>query len=87
MALSDGGGWEGEVAAGSPAVLVRGAVVAEVGAGARAGAGGGGAAVRAGVAGGARRAGRGFGASTVICGTVMVGAAPLCGVSGAPSWG
>ena len=61
--------------------------VGGVGAGARVGAGGGRVAVRAGVAGGARRAGRGFGASTVTCGTVTVGAAPLCGVSGAPCCG
>src|SRR4051812_3755618 len=88
MVLSDGGGWNGEAAADSPAVVAVGVVgdVAGVGAGARAGTGGG-AAVRAGAAGTARRAGRGFGASTVTCGTVMVGAAPLCGVSGAPCCG
>jgi hypothetical protein len=70
-------------------VLVLGAVgaVGGVGAGARAGAGGGRVAVCAGAAGGARRAGRGFGASTVSCGTVTVGPAPLCGVSGAPCCG
>jgi hypothetical protein len=39
--------------------------------------------VRAGAAGAVRRAGRGFGASTVICGTVTVGAVPVGGVSGA----
>src|SRR5437588_2500825 len=85
MVLSDGGGWNVEAAAGSPALLVLGPVCAVGGVGA--GAGGGRVAVRAGAAGGARRAGRGFGASTVTCGTVMAGAAPLCGVSGAPSWG
>jgi hypothetical protein len=75
MVLSDGGGWNGEAAAGSPAVLVLGAVGAVggvIGAGAGAGAGGGRVAVCAGAAGGARRAGRGFGASTVTCGTVTV---------------
>jgi len=43
MVLSDGGGWNGEAAAGSPAVVVVGVVgaVGGVGAGARAGAGGG----------------------------------------------
>src|SRR5260221_868687 len=46
-------------------------ILGGAGAGARAGAGGGRVAVRAGAAGGARRAGRGFGASTVTCGTVM----------------
>src|SRR5438105_2569080 len=85
MVLSDGGGWNVEAAAGSPALLVLGPVCAVGGVGA--GAGGGRVAVRAGAAGGARRAGRGFGASTVTCGTVMVGAAPLCGVSGAPCCG
>src|SRR5436190_19496878 len=85
MVLSDGGGWNVEAAAGSPALLVLGPVCAVGGVGA--GAGGGRVAVRAGAAGGARRAGRGFGASTVTCGTVMVGAAPHCGVSGAPCCG
>ena len=74
MVLSDGGGWNGEAADGSPVALVLGAVggVGGVGAGARAGAGGGRVAVCAGAAGGAGRAGRGFGASTVTCGTVTV---------------
>jgi hypothetical protein len=74
MVLSDGGGWNGEAADGSPVVLVLGAVgaVGGVSAGARAGAGGGRVAVRAGADGEARRAGRGFGASTVTCGTVTV---------------
>jgi hypothetical protein len=83
MVFSDGGGWNDEAAAGSPAVLVLGGVgaVGALGAGARAGAGDGRVAVRAGVAAGAGCAGRGFGASTVTCGTLIVGAAPLCGVS------
>jgi hypothetical protein len=76
---SEGGGWNGDVAAGWPAVVVVG-VVGGVGVGL--GAGGGRVAVRAGAAGAARRAGRGFGASTVTCGTVTVGAAPVGGVSG-----
>jgi hypothetical protein len=46
--------------------------------------GGGRLVVGAGEANAVRRAGRGFGASTVTCGTVTVGAAPVGGVSGAP---
>jgi len=86
IVLGDGGGWNGEAAVGSPAVVAVGVVGAVggvgAGAGARVGAGGGRVAVRAGGAGGTRRAGRGFGASTVTCATVMVGASPLGGVSG-----
>src|SRR6266540_2600720 len=80
MVSSEGGGWNGEAAAGCPAVVVVGVVGAagRVGVGAR----GGRVAVRAGAAGAARRAGRGLGASTVTCGTVTVGAAPVGGVSG-----
>jgi hypothetical protein len=88
MVLSDGGGWNGEAAAGCPAVVVVGAVGAAGGVGVGVGAAGGGrVAVRAGAAGAVRRAGRGFGASTVTCGTVTVGAAPAGGVSGAGSAG
>jgi hypothetical protein len=78
MVLSEGGGWNGEAAAGWPAVVAAG-VVDGVGVGAGVGAGR--VAVRAGAAGAARRAG--FGASTVTCGIVTVGEAPLGGVSGA----
>jgi len=81
--LSEGGGWNGEAAAGWPAVVVVGAVGAAGGAGAGVGAGGGRVAVRAGAAGAVRRAGRGLGASTVTCGTVTDGVAPVGGVSGA----
>jgi hypothetical protein len=80
MVLSDGAGWNGDAAAGWPAVV---GVVGGVGAGAGAGR----VAVRAGAAGAGRRAGRGFGASTVTCGTVTIGAAPVGGVSGAPCCG
>ena len=80
MMLSEGGAWS-DVAAGCPAVVVVG-VVGGVGVGSAGGAGGRGAAVRAGVAGGARRAGRGFGASTVTCGTENAGGSPVDGVSG-----
>jgi hypothetical protein len=83
---SEGGGWNGEAAAGWPAVVLAGVVVG-VGVGVGLGAGGGRVALRAGAAGAARRAGRGFGASTVTCGTVTVGAAPVGGVSGVPCWG
>jgi hypothetical protein len=84
MVLSDGGGWNADVAAGCPAVVVLGGGVGAVG-GVGVGAGAGrGAAVRTGVAGAARRAGRGFGASTVTCGTDTVGAVPVGGVSGVP---
>jgi hypothetical protein len=83
--LSDGGGWNGEGAAGCPAVGVAGAVVVVVVLGGAGGGGDGGGrvAVRAGVAGAVRRAGFGFGASTVTCGTGMAGAAPVGGASGA----
>src|SRR5258707_13190750 len=78
MVLSDGGGWNGDAAAGCPAVVVVGALGGvEVGVG----AGGGRVAVRARAARAARRAGRGFGASTVTCGTVTVGPVPVGGVS------
>jgi hypothetical protein len=82
MMSSEGGGWNGDAAAGWPAVVVVG-VVGGVGLV----AGGGRVAVRAGAAGAARRAGRGLGASTVTCGTVTVGAAPVGGVAGAPCCG
>ena len=77
--MSEGGAWS-DVAAGCPAVVVVG--VGGLGVGSAGGAGGRGAAVRAGVAGGARRAGRGFGASTVTCGTEIAGGSPVDGVSG-----
>src|SRR6516165_7761101 len=64
--LSDGGGWNGDGAAGCPAVVVVLVVVVVVGGGA--GGGGDGIVVLAGPAGAVRRAGRGFGASTVTCG-------------------
>ncbi len=84
MVLSDGGGWNGDAAAGCPAVVVVGALGGvEVGVG----AGGGRVAVRAGAARAARRAGRGFGASTVTCGTVTVGPVPVGGVSGCAGCG
>jgi len=83
--LSEGGGWNDDAAAGWPAVVVVGVVVGGVAGGL--GVGGGRVALRAGAAGAARRAGRGFGASTVTCGTVTVGAAPVGGVSGAPCCG
>jgi hypothetical protein len=76
---SEGGGWNGDAAAGCPAVV---GVVGGDGVGVGLRAGGGRVAVRAGAAGAARRAGRGFGASTVTCGTGTVGAAPVGGVSG-----
>src|SRR6266511_3778452 len=84
MMSSEGGGWNGEAAAGCPAVVVAGVVA---GAGVGVGRGAGRVAVRAGAAGAARRAGRGLGASTATCGTVTVGAAPVGGVSGAPCCG
>ena len=82
--LSDGGGWNGDGAAGCPAVVVLGAEGGVV-VGAGAGGGGDGVVVRAGAAGAVRRAGRGFGASTVTCGIGTAGAVPgsACGVSGA----
>src|SRR5215831_18949786 len=83
MMLSDGGGWNGEAAAGCPAVVVVGAAG---GVGVVGGAGGrDGVAVLAGAAGAVRRADRGFGASTVTCGIATAGAVPgsACGVSGA----
>jgi hypothetical protein len=83
MVLSDGGGWNGEAAAGCPAVVVVGVVGGVVVGGA--GGGGDGVAVLAGAAGAVRRAGRGFGASTVTCGIATAGGVPgsACGVSGA----
>src|SRR5262245_20637551 len=81
--LSDGGGWNGDGAAGCPAVVVVPGAVGGVVAG---GAGGGdGAVVLAGAAGAVRRAGRGFGASTVTCGIGTAGAVSGagCGASGA----
>ena len=82
--LSDGGGWNGDAAAGCPAVVVVLGVVGGVVVGG-AGGGGDGAVVLAGAAGAVRRAGRGFGASTVTCGTWTAGGVPgsACGVSGA----
>src|SRR5215813_12917773 len=80
--LSDGGGWNGDGAAGCPAVVVvLGGVVVVGGAG----GGGDGVVVLAGAAGAVRRAGRGFGASTVTCGIGTAGGVPgsACGVSGA----
>src|SRR5215831_13926551 len=80
--LSDGGGWNGDGAAGCPAVVVvLGGVVVVGGAG----GGGDGVGVLAGAAGAVRRAGRGFGASTVTCGIGTAGGVPgsACGVSGA----
>src|SRR5713226_8450190 len=65
--VSDGGGWNGDGAAGCPAVVV--VVVVGVVVGGGAGGGGAGAVVLAGAAGAVRRADRGFGASTVTCGT------------------
>src|SRR5262245_49488244 len=84
MVLSDGGGWNGEAAAGCPAVVVVGAAGGVV-VGGGAGGGGGGVVVLAGAAGAVRRAGRGFGACTVTCGIGSAGAVPgsACGVSGA----
>jgi hypothetical protein len=83
--LSDGGGWNGDGAAGCPAVVVVLGAVGGVGVGVGGGAGGGRVAVRAGTAGAVRRAGFGFGASTVTCGTWTAGgvAGSACGVSGA----
>ncbi len=72
MVLSDGGGWNGEAAAGCPAVVVVGAAGGVVVVGG-AGGGGEGVAVLAGAA-GAVRAGRDFGASTVTCGIATAGA-------------
>jgi hypothetical protein len=82
--LSDGGGWNGDAAAGCPAVAVVLGVVGGVAVGG-AGGGGDGAAVLAGAAGAVRRADRGFGASTVTCGIGTAGGVPgsTCGVSGA----
>jgi hypothetical protein len=82
--LSDGGGWNGDGAAGCPAVVVV-AGAADVVVGGGAGGGGAGAAVLAGAAGAVRRADRGFGASTVTCGIGTAGGVPgsACGVSGA----
>jgi hypothetical protein len=83
--VSDGGGWKGDGAAGCPAVVVAVGVVGGVVVGGGAGGGGAGVAVLAGAAGAVRRAGRGFGASTVTCGTWTAGgvAGSACGVSGA----
>jgi len=82
--LSEGGGWNGDAAAGCPAVVVVGAVGGVVVAGV-AGGGGDGVVVLAGAAGAVRRADRGFGASTVTCGIETAGgvAGSACGVSGA----
>src|SRR6516225_4990544 len=82
---SDGGGWNGDGAAGCPAVVVVLGVVGGVDAVGGAGGGGDGSVVLAGAAGAVRRAGFGFGASTVTCGIGTAGAIPgsACGVSGA----
>jgi hypothetical protein len=83
--VSDGGGWNADGAAGCPAVVVALGAVGGVVVGGGAGGGGTGVAVRAGAAGAVRRADRGFGASTVTCGTGTAGgvAGSACGVSGA----
>jgi hypothetical protein len=81
--LSDGGGWNGDGAAGCPAVAVVVGAVGGVVVVGGAGGGGDGVVVLAGAAGAVRRAGRGFGASTVTCGMGTAGAAPVGGVSGA----
>src|SRR5215831_5864151 len=88
MVLSDGGGWNGDAAAGCPAVAVVLGVVGGVAVGG-AGGGGDGAAVLAGAAGAVRRADRGFGASTVTCGIGTAGGVPgsACGVPGAGGGG
>src|SRR5215472_12954690 len=82
--VSDGGGWNGDGAAGCPAVVVAVGVVGGVLVGGGAGGAGDGGVVLAGAA-GARRAGRSFGASTVTCGIGTAGGVPgsACGVSGA----
>src|SRR5215831_3664580 len=82
--VSDGGGWNGDGAAGCPAVVVVLGAVGGVVVGGGAGGGGAGVVVLAGAAGAVRRAGRGFGASTVTCGIVTAGGVPgSAGVSGA----
>src|SRR5438132_3805695 len=83
--VSDGGGWNGDGAAGCPAVVVVLGVVGGVGVGGGAGGGGDGSVVLAGAAGAVRRADFGFGASTVTCGTWTAGGIPgsAFGVSGA----
>jgi hypothetical protein len=83
--LSDGGGWNGDGAAGCPAVVVVLGAVGGVGVVGGAGGGGAGVVVLAGAAGAVRRAGRGFGASTVTCGIESAGgvSGSACGVSGA----
>ena len=83
--VSDGGGWNGDGAAGCPAVVVALGAVGGVVVGGGAGGGGDGSVVLAGAAGAVCRAGRCFGASTVTCGTWTAGGVPgsACGVSGA----
>ena len=83
--LSDRGGWNGDGAAGCPAVVVVLGAVGGVVVGGGAGGGGAGVVVLAGAAGAVRRADRGFGASTVTCGIETAGgvAGSACGVSGA----
>src|SRR5262245_46727043 len=81
--LSDGGGWNGDGAAGCPAVVVVPGAVGGVVAG---GAGGGdGAVVLAGGAGAVRGGGRGFGASPGRCGRRAAGGVcgGACGGTGA----
>ena len=84
-AVSDGGGWNGDGAAGCPAVVVVLGAVGGVGVAGGVGGGGAGVVVLAGAAGAVRRAGRGLGASTVTCGIGTAGgvAGSACGVSGA----
>jgi hypothetical protein len=81
--VSDGGGWNGDGAAGCPAVVVVLGVVGGIVVGGAGGVGVG-VVVLAGAAGAVRRAGRCFGASTVTCGTWTAGGVPgsACGVSG-----
>ena len=83
--VSDGGGWNGDGAAGCPAVVVALGVVGGVVVGGGAGGGGAVVVVLAGAARVVRRAGRGLGASTVTCGIETAGGVPgsACGVSGA----
>jgi hypothetical protein len=83
--VSDGGGWNGDGAAGCPAVVVVLGAVGGVDVGGGAGGGGAGVVVLAGAAGAVRRADRGFGASTVTCGIETAGAVSgsAGGVSGA----
>src|SRR5215831_17646862 len=82
--VSDGGGWNGDGAAGCPAVVVVLGAVGGVGVAGGVGGGGAGVVVLAGAAGADRRAGRGLGASTLTCGSGTAGgvAGSACGGSG-----